>query len=501
MEVFMNPRGFMKRFGIIVLVFFLVNFGNENLNVRANLDQQISTINQKYLPFIRRSCDPLNQSIETTKFYRIRIDFTSTSHSSSIEFLNSTNVLTARLMQVTGSPLNPGFYWNDQGDFQLGLWNQMPGQEMGMLVDIALSEDASNQTMNFILKKEISYESTVRFYLVNGKDLILIYEIKITQPDQQMEFGVDFSMLSQYLPNQGQTYHLCPMVWAIYYGWYQEAFYPRYWTSDIWTDKPAELYSSDDPNAIARQIDQAKSAGIDGFLVEWCGLGNPGGDLIDQNFALALNVAKDNNFIIAPYYDILCTKGDVSFLSYLIQKYGNHPAYYRINGKPLIVMFNTAAVSLDEWHNKLDELRNAGLDGVFVGMGQDPIILNVFDGIHDYFNLLNFSYYNGMIGHSAPYFGLLTDDLKPKFWAATVSPGFDNTPLVRGWGVAPMYIDRQGSNLYRESFESAIASNPTWIIITSWNEFQENTHIEPRVYYDSTYLQITKEFVHRWKNH
>ena len=281
-----------------------------------------------------------------------------------------------------------------------------------------------------------------------------------------------------------------------------EEFYPRYWTSDIWTDTPATLYSSDDPDAIARQITQAKSAGIDGFLVEWCGYqGIDGNYIMDQNYALALDVAQENNFLLAPYFDLPCTGGDVSLLSYLIQTYGNHPAAYRINGKPLIVIFGTGMVSKDEWLIVFDELRSAGLDGVFMGMGYDPTLLEVFDGVHEYFNLLipNLSEQYAALGNSVPYFGLLEGNPTPKFWAATVSPGFDNTPLVRGWGVDPLYIDRQNTNTYRQSFETAITSKADWIFITSWNEFQENTHIEPSVYYDSTYLQITNEFVHQWE--
>jgi hypothetical protein len=74
-----------------------------------------------------------------------------------------------------------------------------------------------------------------------------------------------------------------------------------------------------------------------------------------------------------------------------------------------------------------------------------------------------------------------------------------NNASTRGWGVEPLYIDRENTDTYRQSFRTAIASKADWIFITSWNEFQENTHIEPSVYYDSLYLQLTEEYIQQWK--
>jgi len=43
-------------------------------------------------------------------------------------------------------------------------------------------------------------------------------------------------------------------------------------------------------------------------------------------------------------------------------------------------------------------------------------------------------------------------------------------------------------------------SAPDWLFITSWNEWWENTHIEPSDHYGSLYLQLTRELLDDWKN-
>jgi uncharacterized protein (TIGR03437 family) len=61
-------------------------------------------------------------------------------------------------------------------------------------------------------------------------------------------------------------------------------------------------------------------------------------------------------------------------------------------------------------------------------------------------------------------------------------------------------MDREGGALYRRSWEQALESDPQWILITSWNEFLEHTHIEPSEMWGDQYLRITREYVSRWKS-
>lgn len=264
----MKSEHSIKWLGTILLALFLANFGLTYFTVRAGPNPQRSETSHVYLPQLRKFCNPSTFHTKTTRFYRVRVDLSTTSDWSEIRFQDATDVLTYQLMQVTGSPTFARVESDATSPLLMVILQPVDqaGIEMGMVMDVALSEAVAGQTINFLFRKGGLNESTVRFSLVNGEDLFPIFEM--SQTAEQMPFEVDFSVLSQYPPAQGHTHKPCPMTWAIYYGWFREEFYPRDWSSDIWTDKPAELYSTDDPQAIARQITQAKGAGIDGFLIE-----------------------------------------------------------------------------------------------------------------------------------------------------------------------------------------------------------------------------------------
>ena len=60
-------------------------------------------------------------------------------------------------------------------------------------------------------------------------------------------------------------------VVAKYYAWFDQST----WASGKPSDLPAQPYLSSDRGAIERQVDQARAAGIDGFVLNWWGPDNP----------------------------------------------------------------------------------------------------------------------------------------------------------------------------------------------------------------------------------
>jgi len=59
--------------------------------------------------------------------------------------------------------------------------------------------------------------------------------------------------------------------------------------------------------------------------------------------------------------------------------------------------------------------------------------------------------------------------------------------------------DRLDGAYYRRTWEAALASDPDWILITTWNEWWETTHIEPSQAFGALYLELTREYAARWK--
>jgi hypothetical protein len=87
-------------------------------------------------------------------------------------------------------------------------------------------------------------------------------------------------------------------VWAFYFGW---------WTAESWgdgrlLDRPAAPYSSLDAGAVGRQIDEARSAGIDAFILSWFGPKN--GNLTDQSLGILLDQAAARGFKIGVAVDM-----------------------------------------------------------------------------------------------------------------------------------------------------------------------------------------------------
>ena len=63
----------------------------------------------------------------------------------------------------------------------------------------------------------------------------------------------------------------------------------------------------------------------------------------------------------------------------------------------------------------------------------------------------------------------------------------------------PKIFPRRDGALYQEEWQGAIASNPEWVTITSYNEWYEGTQIEPGVSYGTKYLDLTASYVNQFK--
>ena len=79
-----------------------------------------------------------------------------------------------------------------------------------------------------------------------------------------------------------------------------------------------------------------------------------------------------------------------------------------------------------------------------------------------------------------------------------VSPGYDDRHLTgdaRQGGDA-RHVDRADGRVYESMLSAAIHASPRpeMVVITSFNEFHENTHIEPSVNYGDKFLRMSADF-------
>jgi len=290
--------------------------------------------------------------------------------------------------------------------------------------------------------------------------------------------------------NQPATAHAQsgPMVLAYYYGW----FNMDQWNGPEMIDRPAEPYDSTDRGAVSRQIGQAQSAGIDGFVMSWFGpdepytTGNFQG-LLDQSAAQGFRAAVD----VDMGQGFLSTTDSVTnALHYAVNTLGNHSAYLRYNGKPVIFFWNQFRFTPGQWN----EIRNAvdpDHNTIWIAEGDALAYIGVFDGL----NLYNIAWSANPASTNASW-STRTRNAGGIF-VGTAMPGFDESRLGRG--SAPVVRGRDNGNFLRASFAGAAAANPHMIIITSWNEFPENSYIEPSANYGTMYLDIARELIASYK--
>jgi hypothetical protein len=274
---------------------------------------------------------------------------------------------------------------------------------------------------------------------------------------------------------------------AIYYPW----FSPHNFGPGQTSDSPAQPYESDDPVAIARQIEEAQQAGIDGFVVAWLGPGNR----TDQNLARILAQAARRGFKVSVYFET-DSMGDAeqvaANLSYLLTTHATQPAFLRHDGRPSIFFWRQQAHPPATWA----EIR-ARVDpewrSVWIAEGTTADYFATFDGLH----LFNIAWapdparplqtWAGRTAQAASVHG-------PRLWVPTIMPGYDDL-ATRG----TFARDRAAGGYYQATMEAALATNPTWaVLITSWNEWPEGTQIEPSVSYGRLYLDLTAAFKARW---
>lgn len=314
-------------------------------------------------------------------------------------------------------------------------------------------------------------------------------------------------------------------VLAFYYGWFgnpQNPAWGKVDTAKHEIDNIARFpikgdYSSHDPAVIEWQVDQAKAAGITGFVVSWWGRGN-WDKWHDESLAMLLKCAEQKNFKVSIYWERSPGNGQdqineaIDDISYILNKYGKSKAFLRVDDKPVIFAYNRVtlfSMPVSSWLDIIQGIRQRAGDFVFLGdIGDDQQSPGayLFDGIHSYgVNLpddigkhLTVDKLGQLQAFLANYDAKLVRIARQhnRISCVTVSPGFDARKAYK----SDTQTDRLDGRTYRTYWDEAIKAKPDWIIITSWNEWAEGTEIEPSLELKDQYLNITAEYAQRFLN-
>ncbi len=277
-------------------------------------------------------------------------------------------------------------------------------------------------------------------------------------------------------------------------------------------DHPLQPYGSDDPETIARQMNMAMNAGIDGFTAQWA---TPG-DRTDRNFATLLNKSQGTGFqstvVFLRHIWPGANQGNtIEAIRYLLAQYSGHPNFLKINGRPVIFFTDVGRVpraggsAQDAWANIRAQV-DPGHTAWWIAEGLDASFLSVFDGLWLY-NVTHASSPNDYV--KAPRWAQNVRAWEqrtgqPKLWIATLMPGSDDSRArckqdVRA-PAPPRVRAREGGNFYRATYNAAVGSNPDLLWVNSFNEWVEGTYIEPSQFYGDTYLSLTQELAAQFKS-
>ena len=274
-----------------------------------------------------------------------------------------------------------------------------------------------------------------------------------------------------------------PLVLTFYYPWYKT--WHRGGKQITRHTPKLGFYNSADTSVIISHIELAKNAGIDGFIISWFGIGS----FTDSVAQIMIPHLEKNKLKFTIYLESCDSlKQFIDIKKYLWKYFFNSGAYLHSSGKPVLFIYERVPKKI---RNEL--IPKIANDIFIISHGNTFSEINQNEGIHLYLPILSTSELD-----SINQLASIIAHYHNKIFVATVYPGFDNRPS-RFPGVEGRFIDREGGNFYRGAWEAAMASNPDWVAIISFNEWGEATEIEPSLELGDQYLKSTKDYIAKFK--
>jgi hypothetical protein len=273
-------------------------------------------------------------------------------------------------------------------------------------------------------------------------------------------------------------------LFAYYYIWFNPGSWDR-----AKTDYPVlGRYSSDDRDVMRKHVEWAKRAGLDGFIVSWKST-----PVLNRRLKRLAEVAGAQRFKLLLIYqgldferEPLPARRVARDLEVFRSRYADAPAF-DFFAKPLVIWSGTPKFSRAELASVTQRARRS----LLVLASERNVhgyrrVADVVDGNAYYWGSVDPSTYPGyaeklaQMGRAVHTNGGL--------WIAPAAPGFD-ARLVGGSSV----VERRNGATLRSQLDAATGSEPDAVGLISWNEFSENTHVEPSEKYGSRYLDVVAD--------
>jgi phospholipase C len=273
-------------------------------------------------------------------------------------------------------------------------------------------------------------------------------------------------------------------LFAYYYIWFNASSWDR-----AKIDYPLlGPYSSDEREVMRTHIRWAKRAGIDGFIVSWKST-----PVLNRRLRRLTEVAEAERFKLLVIYQGLDFEREplpAARVARDLDVFEHHYARrraFQVFAKPLVIWSGTPRFTRAQLASVTERTRRKLL--VLASERNEAgyrRVAGVVDGNAYYWGSVDPATYPGYAEKLAAMGEAIHS--RGGLWIAPAAPGFD-ARLVGGRSV----VDRRDGATLRTQLDAATGSSPDAIGLISWNEFSENTHVEPSQRYGSRYLDVVAD--------
>ena len=255
------------------------------------------------------------------------------------------------------------------------------------------------------------------------------------------------------------------------------------------TNLDQRLAGCDDAQVARQHIQWAKQVGIDGFIVSWKST-----DQLNRRLEQLIEIAGEEDFKLSIIYQgldferrPLPVERIAEDLDHFLRSYADR-AVFNMYDLPVVIWSGTWEFSKEEIATVTDPLRD------------HLLILASERQVEDYEEIAavvagNAYYWSSVDPVRFPGYQDKLDGMSAAvharggLWIAPAAPGFD-ARLIEG----TREIDRKDGETLLQEMRAAYASAPDAVGLISWNEFSENTHIEPSRKHGMRYLEVLAEY-------
>lgn len=272
-------------------------------------------------------------------------------------------------------------------------------------------------------------------------------------------------------------------VLAYYYIWYN----PTSWRRAKQDYPLLGRYSSADPEVARQHVRLAASAGLAGFLVSWKHT-----DFLDPRLDQLVEIARQQDFKLGIVYQGLDFAREplpvaqvASDLRYFVDRYADDPVF-DLFGEPIVIITGTERYSVTQLREIVEPVRPwVTILASAKNVEDYERVAALVDGDAYYWSSGDpgEQFYREKLARMGE-----TVQAHGGLWFAPATAGFDARDLG-----GHRVIEREGGETLRRGIATAGESEPAAIAVISWNEFSENSHIEPSEQHGTLALETLAE--------